>query len=73
MPRCPAAAIHTFLPIDRRRELAAGMSAGDLAVGQGLLEIGNFGIGHLDTEFGNRGWSPNESSTQPNYPAEQAP
>ena len=34
----PAPAIRTFTPINRRRGPAVGISGGDLAVGQGLLE-----------------------------------
>ncbi len=33
------------LPIDRRPGPAVGTSAGDFAVGQGLLELGNAGVG----------------------------
>jgi hypothetical protein len=40
-----AAAYRTFLQIDRRRGPVAGSSAGDLAVGQGLLELGDPGVG----------------------------
>ena len=36
-----ATAIRTFLPIDRRRGPAVGTSAGDFAVGQGFLELGD--------------------------------